>query len=173
MTFTIKSLDSNHYDKRTRTQRNHQNTTPLADLGHTEAMQMVINAQIKLDEIHNRKANNFFVLFAKPSKMFNLNTMTESERLENIRRIAENTNAQVSPALASFIEELKADKLAEELVVEHGLLQATKQEVEDQVQEFASTEDKADEDDDYDNDENLHDMTAISPSMRENFEEKA
>jgi hypothetical protein len=105
--------------------------------------------------------------------MFNLNTMTESERLENIRRIAENNNAQVSPALASFIEELKADKLAEELVVEHGLLQATKQEVEDQVQEFASSEDKADEDDDYDNDENLHDMTAVSPLMREIFEEQA
>lgn len=99
--------------------------------------------------------------------------MTESERLENIRRIAENNNAQVSPALASFIEELKADKLAEELVVEYGLLQATKQEVEDQVQEFASSEDKADEDEDYDNDENLHDMSAVSPSMREIFEEQA
>lgn len=97
--------------------------------------------------------------------------MTESERLENIRRIAENSNAQVSPVLASFIDELKAEKIAEEIVVEHGLLEATKEEVEDQVQEFASTEDKADEDDDYDNDENLHDMTAISPSMREIFGE--
>ena len=99
--------------------------------------------------------------------------MTESQRLETIRRIAENTNAQVSPALASFIDELKAEKLAEEIVVEHGLLEATRQEVEDQVQEFASAEDKANEDDDYDNDENLHDMTAISPSMREIFEENA
>ena len=98
--------------------------------------------------------------------------MTESERLEIIRQVASDNNAKVSPALASFIDELKAEKLAEEIVVEHGLLQATKQEVEDQVQEFASAEDKADEDDDYDNDENLHDMTAISPSMREIFEEK-
>ena len=97
--------------------------------------------------------------------------MTESQRLETIRRIAENNNAQVSPALASFIDELKAEKIAEEIVVEHGLLEATKEEVQDQVQEFASTEDKADEDDDYDNDENLHDMTAISPSMREIFGE--
>ena len=97
--------------------------------------------------------------------------MTESERLENIRRIAENSNAQVSPVLASFIDELKAEKIAEEIVVEHGLLEATKKEVEDQVQEFASAEDKAEEDDDYDNDENLHDMTAISPSMREIFGE--
>ena len=45
--------------------------------------------------------------------------MTESQRLENIRRIAENTNAQVSPALANLIDELKAEKIAEEIVVEH------------------------------------------------------
>lgn len=97
----------------------------------------------------------------------------ESQRLENIRKIAENTNAKVSPALANLIDELKAEKIAEEIVVEHGLLEATRQEVEDQVQEFASAEDKAEEDDDYDNDENLHDMTTISPSMREIFEENA
>ena len=99
--------------------------------------------------------------------------MTESQRLEAIRRIAENNNAEVSPALANLIEEFKAEKLAEELIIEHGLLQATQKEVEDEVQELASSDDKADEDDDYDNDENLHDMTAISPSMREIFEEKA
>ena len=99
--------------------------------------------------------------------------MTESQRLETIRRIAENTNAQVSPALANLIEEFKAEKLAEELIIEHGLLQATQKEVEDEVQELASSDDKANEDDDYDNDENLHDMTAISPSMREIFEENA
>ena len=99
--------------------------------------------------------------------------MTESQRLEAIRRIAENNNAEVSPALANLIEEFKAEKLAEELIIEHGLLQATQKEVEDEVQELASSDDKADEDDDYDNDENLHDMTAISPSMREIFEEQA
>ena len=97
--------------------------------------------------------------------------MTESQRLETIRRIAENNNAQVSPALASFIDELKAEKLAEDLVIEHGLLKAQKEDVQDEVQELASSYDKAQDDDDYDNDENLHDMTAISPSMREIFGE--
>lgn len=97
--------------------------------------------------------------------------MTESQRLETIRRIAENNNAQVSPALASFIDDLKAEKLAEDLVIEHGLLKAQKEDVQDEVQELASSYDKAQEDDDYDNDENLHDMTAISPSMREIFGE--
>jgi hypothetical protein len=45
--------------------------TPLADLGNMEAMQMVINAQIELDEIQdNRKAQATFMSFllAKPSK---------------------------------------------------------------------------------------------------------
>jgi hypothetical protein len=43
--------------------------TPLADLGNMEAMQMVINAQIELDEIQdNRKAQATFMSFllAKP-----------------------------------------------------------------------------------------------------------
>lgn len=45
--------------------------TPLADLGNMEAMQMVINAQIELDDIQdNRKAQATFMSFllAKPSK---------------------------------------------------------------------------------------------------------
>ena len=45
--------------------------TPLADEGHTEAMQMVINAQIELDEIQdNRKAQATFLSFllAEPKK---------------------------------------------------------------------------------------------------------
>lgn len=97
--------------------------------------------------------------------------MTESQRLEIIRNIANNNNAEVSPVLANLIDELKAEKIAEEIVIEHGLLEVTQRDIEDEVQELASSEDKADEDDDYDNDENLHDMTAISPSMREIFED--
>tara|TARA_Y100000114_G_C11577020_1_gene239199 strand:- start:90 stop:389 length:300 start_codon:yes stop_codon:yes gene_type:complete len=99
--------------------------------------------------------------------------MNESERLEIIRQMASNTNAKVSPALASFIDELKADKLAEEIVVEHGLLEASQKDIEDEVQELASSDDKAEEEDDFDNDENLCDMSLISPSMREIFEEGA
>lgn len=98
--------------------------------------------------------------------------MTESERLEIIRQMASNTNAiELSPALASFVDDLKADLLAEELVVEHGLLEATERDVEDEVSQLASQDDRADEDDDYDNDENLHDMEAVSPTMRAIFED--
>ena len=87
--------------------------------------------------------------------------MTESQRLEIIRQMASNNNAtQLSPALASFVDDLKADILAEELIVEHGLLKATDRDVEDEVSNLASQDDRADEDDDYDNDENLHDMNS-------------
>lgn len=97
--------------------------------------------------------------------------MTESQRLETIRRIAENNNAEVSPSLQNFIEELKVEKLAEDLVLQYGLLNAKKEDVQDEVQELASFEDKAEEDDDYDNDENLSDMKCVSSTMREIFGE--
>lgn len=98
--------------------------------------------------------------------------MTESQRLEIIRQMASNNNAtQLSPALASFVDDLRADILAEELIVEHGLLKATDRDVEDEVAHLASQDDRADEDDDFDNDENLHDMDAVSPTMRAIFEQ--
>tara|TARA_B100001939_G_scaffold204842_1_gene176252 strand:+ start:2109 stop:2408 length:300 start_codon:yes stop_codon:yes gene_type:complete len=98
--------------------------------------------------------------------------MTESQRLEIIRQMASNNKAtQLSPALASFVDDLKADILAEELIVEHGLLKATDRDVEDEVSNLASQDDRADEDDDYDNDENLHDMNSVSPTMRAIFEQ--
>jgi len=86
--------------------------------------------------------------------------------------MASNNNAtQLSPALASFVDDLKADILAEELIVEHGLLKATDRDVEDEVSNLASQDDRADEDDDFDNDENLHDMNSVSPTMRAIFEQ--
>jgi len=98
--------------------------------------------------------------------------MTESQRLEIIRQMASNNNAsQLSPAFASFVDDLKAEILAEELIVKHGLLESNERDVEDEVSQLASQDDRADEDDDFDNDENLHDMTAISPTMRSIFEQ--
>ena len=97
--------------------------------------------------------------------------MTESQRLEIIRQMASNNNAtQLSPVFKSFVEDLRADILAEELIVEHGLLKATERDVEDEVSHLASKEDRSDEED-FDNDENLHDMEAVSPTMRAIFEQ--
>ena len=99
--------------------------------------------------------------------------MTESQRLEIIRQMESNNNAtQLSPALASFVDDLKADILAEELIVKHGLLESNERDVEDEVSHLASQDDRADEDDDFDNDENLHDMKAVSPTMRAIFEQE-
>ena len=98
--------------------------------------------------------------------------MTESQRLEIIRQMASNNNAtQLSPVLSSFVDDLKAEILAEELIVKHGLLDSSERDVEDEVSHLASQDDRADEDDDYDNDENLHDMEAVSPTMRAIFEQ--
>ena len=97
--------------------------------------------------------------------------MTEQERIESIRNAVANNNAEVPSKLTDLIADLKAEKMAEDLIIEHGLLEASKEEVEDQVSEFASSEDKAEEDDDFDNDENLRDMKAVSPLMREIFQD--
>lgn len=97
--------------------------------------------------------------------------MTELERIELIRNAVANNNAQVSASLALQIEDLKAEKLAEDLILEHGLLDVSKREISDEVSELASSHDKADDEDDFDNDENLRDMQAVSPLMREIFED--
>jgi hypothetical protein len=92
--------------------------------------------------------------------------------IDLIRQAIENAkDAPVSKGLSNFIQDMKAEIMAEELVVEHGLLEATQRDVEDEVSELASSEDKAEEDDDFDNDENLHDMDLVSPSMRSIFED--
>lgn len=97
--------------------------------------------------------------------------MTEQERIESIRNAVVNNNAEVSSKLADLIADLKAEKMAEDLILEHGLLDATKSEITDEVSALASSQDKAEEDDDFDNDENLRDMQAVSPLMRAIFEE--
>ena len=98
--------------------------------------------------------------------------MTQSERIEKIRQMANSSNAmQVSPAMSSFIEDLKADILAEELIVQHGLLDAQKSDVEDEISQLESQDNRADEEEDFDSDENLQDMKSVSPLMREIFGE--
>lgn len=98
--------------------------------------------------------------------------MTQSERIEKIRQMANSSNAmQISPAMSSFIEDLKADVLAEELIVQHGLLDAQKSDVEDEISQLESQDNRADEEEDFDSDENLQDMKSVSPLMREIFGE--
>ena len=95
--------------------------------------------------------------------------MNESQRLELIRN-AVATSHKVAPEFQGLLEELKAEKLAEDLVLEHGLLEASQDEVEDAFVSLDAVESDKD-DDDFEADENLVDMSQVSDSMREIFGE--
>ncbi len=96
--------------------------------------------------------------------------MTESERLAIIANAVAQGDNKLDPSLANYMEDLKAEKLAEDLVIEHGLLEANQNDVEDEFVSLDAVE--AEEDDDFDNDENLVDMNCVSGSMREIFEDR-
>ena len=93
--------------------------------------------------------------------------MNESQRLELIRNAVANADQKVSKDFAGLLDELKAEKLAEDLVLEHGLLEATQSEVEDEFVSLDAVE--RDEVEDFDADENLVDMDTISGEMAEVF----
>tara|TARA_B100001248_G_scaffold261373_1_gene252343 strand:+ start:510 stop:800 length:291 start_codon:yes stop_codon:yes gene_type:complete len=96
--------------------------------------------------------------------------MTESERLAIIANAVAQGDNKLDPKLANYMEDLKAEKLAEDLVIQHGLLEANQNDVEDEFVSLDAVE--AEEDEDFDNDENLTDMNCVSGSMREIFEDK-
>ena len=91
-------------------------------------------------------------------------------RIELIKTAVANATSKVPAELKGLVEELKAEKLAEELVVEHGLLEASKEEVREEFVSLDSVE-RDEEVEDFDNDENLVDMDSVSGSMREIFGE--
>jgi len=95
--------------------------------------------------------------------------MTESQRLELIKNAVANAN-EVAPQFQGLLEDLKAEKMAEDLVLKHGLLEASDKEVEEEFVSLDAVESDKD-DDDFDNDENLVDMENVSGSLREIFGE--
>ena len=96
--------------------------------------------------------------------------MTESQRLAVIANAVAQSDNKLDPRLANYMEDLKAEKLAEDLVIEHGLLEANQNDVEEEFVSLDAVE--AEEDEDFDNDENLTDMNCVSGSMREIFEDQ-
>jgi hypothetical protein len=91
--------------------------------------------------------------------------MTESKRLELIKN-AVASPTEVDPRLQDLLEELKA----EEFILEHGVQNASDNEVKDEFLSLDSVESNKD-DEDFDADENLVDMDSVSDSMREIFGE--
>ena len=96
--------------------------------------------------------------------------MTESQRLAIIANAVAQGDNKLDPKLANYMDDLKAEKLAEDLVIQHGLLEANQNDVEDEFVSLDAVE--AEEDEDFDNDENLTDMNCVSGSMREIFEDQ-
>jgi hypothetical protein len=94
--------------------------------------------------------------------------MNESERLSFIANAVAQSDNKLDPKLANFMEDLKAEKLAEDLILEHGLLEVSEKEVKDEFVSLDAVESDKD-DDDFDNDENLVDMDNVSGSLREIF----
>ena len=99
----------------------------------------------------------------------NLYIINESQRLELIRNAVANADQKVDQKFQAMLDELRAEKLAEDLFIEHGLLEATQSEVEDEFVSLDAVE--RDEVEDFDADENLVDMDQVSDSMREVFGE--
>jgi len=90
--------------------------------------------------------------------------MTKSERLELIKNAVANAS-EVAPQFQGLLEELKA----EEFVLEHGVQNASDDEVKDEFLSLDAVE--REEVEDFDSDENLVDMDSVSESMREIFGE--
>ena len=77
----------------------------------------------------------------------------------------QSNGAQVDAEGQKLIDDIKQEQATEEVVVNHGLLNAQKEDVEDET-DFLETEEEVD----FDADENEIDMETISPLMREALE---
>jgi len=80
------------------------------------------------------------------------------------------SNNAVAPQFAGLLADLQEEKLAEDFTVEHGTQHASDDEVKAEFVSLDAVEND-NEDDDFDNDENLVDMSQVSGSMREIFGE--
>ena len=92
----------------------------------------------------------------------------EKDRFSHIRNAVANATKKVSPEFAGLMEELKAEKLAEDFVLEHGLLPVSDEDIKEEFVSLDSVE--SDEDDTDENDEEVTDMDCVSGSFRDLFD---
>ena len=95
---------------------------------------------------------------------------TEEQRLALIKAIVKKVQSGDSTFAddQDLLDEFKADQATEDFVVEHGLLDATEEDVLDEASQLDSLDHK--EEVDFDADENETDMENVSPAMRGAFE---
>jgi hypothetical protein len=90
----------------------------------------------------------------------------DMNRIELIKNAVANATSKVPAEFKGLVAELKAEKLAEDFVLENGLLPVSDDEVREEFVSLDAVESDKDEDD-FDGDENLVDMDAVSGSMRD------
>ena len=93
--------------------------------------------------------------------------MTESDRIALIAN-AVATCHEVAPQFQGLLEELKAEKLAEDFVLEHGTQHASDDEIQEEFVSLDAVEPDKDEIDE--NDEEQIDMSEVSSSFVELFD---
>ena len=94
--------------------------------------------------------------------------MTIEKDFSHIAKAIAKANANGNAVPTQFkglVQELREEQLAENVVVEHGLLEATSHDINEEVDGWKPSEEV-----DFDADENLVDMDSVSVTMREVFE---
>jgi len=91
----------------------------------------------------------------------------EKDRIALIREAVAKATTKVAPEFAELMDELKAEKLAEDFVLENGLLPVSDEDVREEFVSLDAVE--ADEDEDED-DEEVTDMDCVSGSFRDLFD---
>ena len=94
--------------------------------------------------------------------------INQKERLQLIANAVANADNKVNAKFTDLLEELKAEKLAEDLVLEHGLLEATDRDVEDEFVSLDAVE--SDKDAIDENDEEQVAMDCVSSSFADLFD---
>ena len=94
--------------------------------------------------------------------------INQKERLQLIANAVANADNKVNSKFTDLLEELKVEKLAEDLVLEHGLLEATDRDVEDEFVSLDAVE--SDKDAIDENDEEQVDMDCVSSSFADLFD---
>tara|TARA_R100001163_G_C4978722_1_gene135718 strand:- start:127 stop:426 length:300 start_codon:yes stop_codon:yes gene_type:complete len=94
--------------------------------------------------------------------------INQKERLQLIANAVANADNKVNAKFTDLLEELKVEKLAEDLVLEHGLLEATDRDVEDEFVSLDAVE--SDKDAIDENDEEQVDMDCVSGSFADLFD---
>jgi hypothetical protein len=94
--------------------------------------------------------------------------MKELDRIALIRNAVANATKKVAPEFQGLVDELKAEKLAEEFILANGLLPVSDDDVKEEFVSLDAVENDKDKVDE--NDEEQTDMDCVSGSFRDLFD---